>query len=246
MLRPLFIVILPALVLGGCAASSKLESSLGNKYEYSVSMVGPEKSKDMLYRDEQLIIQFRVDEPGIRFQAQNISPDTMRIDWSKATIGGRGLSSPIRTMSTFYDTTKQQPASQILPSLGVIRDVILPRGSIYFDGARWRVDDLLPTTDANTRAMRTIITSLVGSTIEIRLPIECGSDVRPYVFSFSVDSVRQISWSDYRPTPWLPAPPPVKGLRPTSKDNFTTVFIAGGFLGFLQYMMTMNKVPVVE
>jgi hypothetical protein len=209
-------------------------------------MVGPGKSKDMLFRDEQLIIQFRVDEPGVRFQAQNISPDTMRIDWSKATIGVHGLVSPIRTMSTFYDTTKEQPASQILPSLGVVRDVILPRGNTYFDGTQWRIDDVLPTTDANTHGMRATIMRLVGSTIEIRLPIECGSEVRPYVFSFSVDSVHQISWSDYRPAPWIPPHPPVKGLRPTSQDNFTTVVIAGGFLGFLRYMMTLKKVPVVE
>ena len=246
MFRHLLIVALPALVLAGCTASSELQSTLGNKYRYSVSMVGPEKSKDMLYSDEQLIIQFRVDDPGIRFQAQNISPDTMRIDWAKATIGVHGSFSPIRTMSTFFDTTKMQPASQVLPSLGVVRDVMLPRGNTYFDGAQWRIDDLLPTTDVNTHAMRNTITQLAGSMIEIRLPIECGSDVRPYVFSFSIDSVRQISWSDYRPASWIPAAPPVKGLRPTPKDNLTAVIIASGFLGFLRYMMTVKKVPVIE
>jgi hypothetical protein len=209
-------------------------------------MVGPEKSKDMLYRDEQLIIQFRVDDPGIRFQAQNISPDTMRIDWAKATIGVQGTFSPIRTMSTFYDTTKLQPARQVLPSLEVVRDVMLPRGNTYFDGAQWCIDDLLPTTDASTHGMRNTIMRLVGSTIEIRLPIECGSDVRLYVFSFSADSIRQISWSDYRPAPWIPPHPPVKGLRPTSQDILTTVIIAGSIMGFLRYMTTVKKVPAVE
>ncbi len=246
MLLPIFIVVVPALVLAGCTASSRLQSTLGNKYKYSVSMVGPEKSADMLHRDENLIIQFQVDDPGIRYQLQNISPDTMRIDWAKATIGVHDLVSPIRTMSTFYDTTKMQPPSLVLPSLGVVRDVILPRGSTYFDGVQWRIDDLLPTTDVNTYAMRNTIMRLVGSLIEIRLPIECGSDVRSYVFSFSVDSVRQIPWGNYRAASWIPVAPPVKGLRPTPKDNITAVIIAGGFLGFLRYMVTMKKVPVVE
>jgi hypothetical protein len=209
-------------------------------------MAVPEKSNDMLYRDEQLMIQFRVEDVGIRFQAQNISAEMMKIDWAKATITVHGQSSPIRMMSTFYDTTKTPLASQSLPSLGVVRDVFLPRGNIYFDGTQWRVDDLLPTTDVNTHAMRNTIMKLVGSMMEVHLPVERGSDIRSYTFSFAVDSVRQISWSEHRPAPWIPAPPPVKNMRPTAKDNLTAVFIAGGFLGFLRYMMTVHKTPVVE
>jgi len=245
-LRTFFIVILPALVLAGCAASSKLQSTLGNKYKYSTSMTSPEKSKEMVYRDEQLMIQFRMEDKGIRFQAQNISPDTMRIDWSKASVGVHGTFSPVRTVSTFYDTTRQQPAVQVLASLGIVRDAILPRGNSYFDGAQWRVDDLLPTTDANTHGMKNNIMGLVGSTIEIQLPVECGSEVRPYVFSLSIDSVCQVSWSDYRPASWVPPSPPVKKLRPTAQDNFTSVILGASFLGFLRYMMTVKKIPVVE
>ena len=239
-------LIVPVLVLVGCTASSNFQSTLGNKYRYSVSMIGPEKSKDMLYRDERLMIQFRVEDPGIRFQAQNISANVMKIDWAKAKIGVHGTSTPIGTLSMFYDTTRMEPASQILPSLGVVRDVIVPRGNTYFDGVQWQVNDLLPTTDANTQTMKNTIMQLVGSTIEIRLPIEWGSEVRTYIFSFAVDSVYQISWSDYRPAPWIPAPPPAKSLRSTSNEYIAAAVIAVGFLGFLRYMMTLHKTPAVE
>ena len=239
-------LIVPALVLVGCTASSNFQSTLGNKYRYSVSMVGPGKSKDMLYRDERLMIQFRVEDPGIRFQAQNISADVMRIDWANAKIGVHGTSTPIGTMSMFYDTTKMEPESQVLSSLGVVRDVIVPRGNTCFDGVEWRVNDLLPTTDANSQSKKNTIMQLVGSTIDIRLPIECGSDVRSYTFSFAVDSVHQILWSDYRPVPWIPAPPPVKSLRSTSNDYLAAAVIAAGFLGFLRYMTTVHKTPAVE
>jgi hypothetical protein len=213
---------------------------------YSVSMVSPEKSKDMLYRDDYLIIQFKMNDPGIRFQVQNISPYIMRIDWVNATIGVNGIFSPVRTMSTFYDTTARRPATLVLRSLGVVRDVILPRGNTYFDGAKWRVEDLLPTTDANTLGTRNTIRSLVGSSIEIQFAVKSGPDFRPYAFSLAVDSVGQISWNNYRPAPWLPTAPPVKGLQTTPQNNLTAVIIAGGFMGFLRYMMTLKKDPVIE
>jgi hypothetical protein len=73
MLRHCFIVDLPALVPTGCTSSSRLQSTPSNKYEHCMSVVGPEKSKDMLYRDELLIIQLRMTGSGFRFKLQNIS-----------------------------------------------------------------------------------------------------------------------------------------------------------------------------
>jgi hypothetical protein len=244
--RELCLVVILALLLAGCAASSKLQSALGNKYKYSVSMTGPVQSKDMLFRDEQLMIQFRMDDPGLRFQLQNISPADMRIDWARATISVHGVSSPIRHLPSFYDTARALPATQAIPSLGVIRDAVLPRGNCYFDGTQWRVDDLLPTIDANTHTMRNTILRMAGTTIEFHLPIESGLEARSYVFSFVVDSVQQISWNGYRPASWIPPRPQVKLLRPTREHQITAVIIAGGFLGFFSYMMSMKQVPVVE
>ena len=244
--RQLLILVTGALVLAGCATSSKLLSTLGNKFHYLVSMTGPTQSKNMLYADEQLMIQFRVDDPGIRFQIKNISADEMSIEWARATITVHGVSSPVRTISTFYDTTKTPPATLVIPSLGVVRDAVLPRASSYFDGRQWRVDDLLPTTDANTHTMRNTIYRLVGSNIELRMPVNVGTKPRWYLFTFSIDSVQQIPWSELHPVTWIPPHPPVKGVRPSPENQVTAVIIASSFLGFLKYMMTMKKVPVVE
>ncbi|MBF8295548.1 MAG: hypothetical protein HW389_2093, partial [Bacteroidetes bacterium] len=54
MVRQILILLFPALLLVGCTASSRLQSTLGNKYQYSISMFAPEKSKDLLFRDDQL------------------------------------------------------------------------------------------------------------------------------------------------------------------------------------------------
>jgi hypothetical protein len=246
MVRDILILVFPALLLVGCAASSKLQSNLGNKYEYSISMYAPEQSKDMLFRDDQIIIQFRLGNPGLRFQIQNISPTDMRIDWANASIGIHNAYSPVRNISTIYDTTAKIPSGQLIPPLGVIRDAILPRGNTYFDGAQWRVDDLIPTTDANSRAMMNTIMKLVGSSIDVVLPVEFGSGVRTYQFTFSVDSVRQVAWSDYRPASWLPPQPPVRRLQQNVEDLVTAAILATGFFVVLRYATAAKKTPVAE
>jgi hypothetical protein len=246
MIRHPHIVLIFTLLLAGCGVSSKLQSTLGNKYRYSASMVAPAKSKEMLFRDDRIIIQFRLDDPALRFQIQNISPGAMSIDWPNASLGVHGVYSPVRNMATLYDSTGTRIARQVVPSLGVLRDVILPRANIYFDGRRWRGDDLFPTTDANSRAMRTTILNLIGASIDVNLPIDFGTESRPYHFTFAVDTVRQVAWDAYEPTGWLPASPPVHGLRPSSEDQVTSVILVGGFIGFFRYMITAKKTPVSE
>jgi hypothetical protein len=209
-------------------------------------MVAPVKSSNLLFRDDRLIIQFRFDDPAIRFQAQNVSPANMRVDWNKASLGIRGLYTPVRNLSVFYDSSAAPLLSPLIPPLGVIRDVILPRGNVFFDGERWQVSDLLPTRDENSQAMRSSVVNLIGSTIDVILPVEFGSDSRSYRFSFSVDSVRQISWLDYRLPGWLPPRPPVRKLVPSTEEQITAAIIVSGFLGVFAYMRSAKKSPVSE
>ncbi len=234
------------LLLIGCSATSRLTSTYGNKYRYSISMVAPVKSSNLLFRDDRLIIQFRFDDPAIRFQAQNISSTNMRIDWNKASLGIRGLYTPVRNLSAFYDSSAAPLLSPLIPSLGVIRDVILPRGNVFFDGEQWQVSDLLPTRDQNSQAMRSSVVSLIGSTIDVILPVDFESDSRSYRFSFTVDSVSQISWNDYRLPGWLPPRTPVRKLTPSTEEQITAAIIVSGFLGVFAYMRSAKKSPVSE
>jgi hypothetical protein len=134
----------------------------------------------------------------------------------------------------------------LIPSLGVIRDVILPRGNVFFDGEQWQVSDLLPTRDENSQAMRSSVVNLIGSTIDVILPVEFESDSRSYRFSFTVDSVSQISWNDYRLPGWLPPRTPVRKLTPSTEEQITAAIIVSGFLGVFAYMRSAKKSPVSE
>lgn len=244
--RLIIVLALLGVLLVGCGASSRLQSAFGNRYRYSISMVAPTKSQELLFRDDHLIIQFRFDDPAIRFQVQNISTAKMRIDWTKASLGIRGMYTPVRNLSVFYDSSASPLVSPLIPPLGVLRDVILPRGNILFDGMQWQVADFLPTKDQNSQAIRNSIVNMVGSAIDVILPVEFESDSRSYRFSFSVDSVSQISWDEHRTPTWLPPGSPARKLRPSTVEQITAAIIAGGFLGIFAYMRTAKKTPIVE
>jgi len=237
---------LPAFWMLGCSASSRLQSSLGNRYRYFLSLSAPQKSDALLFRDERIIIQFRFDDPAIRFQLQNISPGSLQVDWPHASLALGGPLLPVRNVSTYYDTTSVPPLSPPIPPLGVIRDVVVPKSSMSVRGNQWQSVDLFPTTDGNSFERESAIAGMIGRTIELTLPMIFGVDVKTYRFVFSVDSVKPMSWSEYRGTPWLPPAPPLRSLGPSSEDKITAAIIVGGFAGYLRYVMTMKKSPVVE
>lgn len=237
---------LPVFWMLGCSASSRLQSSFGNKYRYFVSLSAPRTSEAMLFRDDRMIIQFRLDDPAIRFQLQNISPTTMQLDWAHTSLAIGGTPLPVRNLATYYDTSSVPTVSPGIPSLGVVRDVVSPRSGISVKGREWRSADLLPTTDGNSFERESAIRGMVGRTIELTLPVRFDREITTYRFVFLIDSVRPILWSEYRSPPWLPPAPPVQGLGPSSEDRVATAIIIGGFVGFLRYIMTMKKSPVTE
>jgi hypothetical protein len=152
----------------------------------------------------------------------------------------------VRTIATYYDTSSTPTPSSPIPSLGVLRDVVAPRANISVRGREWRSADLFPTTDGNSFGGESAIREMVGRTIELNLPVLFDNNAVNYRFVFSIDSVRQISWSEYSPPAWLPPAPLVRSLGPSSEDRITTAIIVGGFAGFFRYMMIKKKIPVIE
>jgi len=237
---------LPALLLIGCSTSARLQSSFGNKYRYAVSMVAPTRSRELLFRDNRLIIQFRFDDPAIRFQAQNISTEAMRLELGKALLGLQGSYTSVRNLSTFYDTSTAVAVSRPIPPLGVVREVVLPTSNVWFDGKQWHERDLLPTTDGHSLALQDSILKMAGGTVDVILPVAFGSHLRSYHFTFSIDSVKQMAWDDYRLPAWLPPRPPARELESTSCEQIAAAILVTGFLGFFTYMLSAKKTPVSE
>ena len=200
--------------------------------------------QDLLFQDDSVIIQFKFDEAALRFQIQNISESNTLIHWNKVAMSINGRYFPIRHSTNLYGDTASAE-SILLPPLGYIRDIAIPRENVYNDGDRWVEVDLLPTIDRNSTTLRESILKSVGQRVGLTLPLTFGNVEKHYEFDFQVESVTRIPWKDYVPFQRVPVPPhPKHGSY--ALDNVTTAIIVVGVLGFTAYILSAKKNPPSE
>ncbi len=233
-------------LIAGCSSAARFQREYGTKYRYYYSMTSPVQSDSLFFRDDRLIIQFRFDDAAVSFQLQNISPFELQIDWRNASYGIADRNFLVRKSVNDFDSLSTVPTTSLLSPLGVLRDALSPQWGYAAERGEENTWELLPTTDGNDPARRDSILGLVGTTVRISLPIECGPETRAYHFVFAVDSVVERSWSDVRS--------PVRSSRtfstallgPDKKDLMTAAILVAAFVGFSVYMWTAKKTPVSE
>jgi hypothetical protein len=238
------VMITGAGLFNSCATTSKFTPGSGNKYQYKYKLISPVKNSNLMVQDDSIIIQFKIDEAAIQFQLQNISESNVTLDWDKASIGIGGRYFAVRHSKNFYGDTLRS-GSLMLPPLGYLREVVIPRDNIYDAGDTWVELELLPTTDHRSLQLQKSIQKNVGQRISLLLPMMFGPTAKNYKFDFQVDSVKQIAWKDYVPITRVPAPPNPKHAV-TALDNVTTAVIIVGVLGFSAYVLSIKKDPPVE
>jgi hypothetical protein len=244
-LAVVMLVLLGALVSLTSCSSSLSSGARGSKYRYQFKMVAPTPGNEMLYQDDSLIIQFRFDESAIKFQLQNLSESDLSIDWEKTSIGIDNRYSSVRHSSDFYEDTVLRKVSVVIPPVGYVQDVVIPRENVYFDGEKWVEIVLLPTTDKNSQALKQSILQSVGRTVSLLLPMKFGQTTKEYRFEFAVASVNLLAWSSYVPEKRMPPPPsrPKQAVRP---DYLTTGIVVAGIVGFSAILLTRKKDPATE
>lgn len=238
-------IVLSCALLMSCATTSQFRPGEGDKYEYSYKMTYPAENRNLLFQDDSIIIQFKFDEAAIRFQLQNISESNLTINWERTSMNLSGRYFSVRHSDNLYTDSLKFSSSVLLPPLGYVRDLIIPRDNIYFDGQKWIEEDLLPTVDENSSAVRELIRQSIGRRIGLLLSLRFEQKERNYEFDFQVDTVRHIAWNDYIPTQRVPAPPISKHGVPVL-DQVTTAIIAVGMLGFSAYVLAVKKNPPSE
>jgi hypothetical protein len=227
-----------------CATTSYFSPGIGNKYQYTYALIPSEKNSNLLFLDDSVIIQFKVDEAAIQFQLQNISESKVTLDWGRASISINGRYFAVRHAANFYVDTIHA-SSILIPPLGYLHDAAIPRDNIYYDGSNWVELDLLPTTDHRSLPLRESIQNSAGQRMSLMLPIIFGSTAKNYKFDFQVESIKRIAWKDYLPYKRIPAPPSSRHPA-TVMDNVTAAAIAVGVLGFSTYILSMKKNPPTE
>lgn len=233
-----------AVIGSGCATTSSFTPGSGNKYQYFYSLVYPAHAENLLFHDDSVIIQFKFDEAAIRFQLQNISNSTIHIAWNKVSLHQNGRYVSICHADDLYTDRFDTNASVLLPPLGYLRDLVVPRSNIAFDGKEWVEDDLFPTTDNRNVALRERIKHSARQQVGLLLPIAFGATVKNYEFDFQIDSVTQMPWKNYHPVKRIPEPPTLPS-HPLL-DNVTTAILVVGVLGFSAYLITSKKNPPTE
>jgi hypothetical protein len=229
-------------MLMSCATTSQFKPGTGNKYRYSYRMTKPVQNTNLLFRDDSIIIQYKFDDAALQFQLQNISESSISIDWEKASLGIAERYYPVRHASNFY-TDSSRSNSILIPPMGFIREVVIPRENIYSTGDVWAETDLLPTTDQHSTSMQEAIRKNVGKKISLVLPMILGTSVKNYQFDFQVDAVKQIPWKDFTPVKRVPPPPKIPH---TAWGNVTAAIIVVGVLGFSAYALSVRKIPPTE
>ena len=249
--RSLESAVLMLALIGSMMALTSCSGSLGSggrgsKYRYQFKMLAPAPSNEMLYEDDSLIIQFRFDEAAVRFQLQNLSGSDLSIDWEKTSIGVENRFYSVRHSSDFYGDTLLRNISGIIPPVGYVRELMIPRHHVYFDGSRWVETEIFPTTDSNLPAMKEAIHRNVGKTVSVALPMKFGQSTKTYRFDFAVASVDQIEWALYRQPKRSPSRPTGTTRPFGSPDHLTTAIIAAGIVGFSALVLLRKKDPPVE
>ncbi|MBM2845984.1 MAG: hypothetical protein HW407_1296 [Bacteroidetes bacterium] len=239
------LVLLGGLFMLTSCSGSLGSGGLGNKYRYQYKMVTPAASEDLLFQDDNLIIQFRFDEAAIKLQLQNLSESDLTIEWEKATIGIENRFYSVRHSADFYGDTTLSKVSVLIPPVAYIKEVMIPREHVYFDGSKWVEVDLLPTTDKNTSVLKESILRSAGRSISVILPMRFGQTAKKYRFDFAVASVNLLAWASYVPVKRIPLPP--RGTTHSwEPDYLTTGIIVAGIVGFSVLILTRKKDPATE
>jgi len=232
-----------SMVLLSCS-SSFFSSSSSFKYRYNYVLQYPIESEQLLYRDDSIYVQFRIDEGAVKLQIQNISTTNAEILWDRASLGINNRHYPVKHSRTLYVDSINCGQSTTLAPLGYTVDLVIPAKNVYYDGKKWRELDLIPTEDTKTFSIEQNRDKILSSTITLNLPIRFGERTKEYLFDFIINGIDKIPWSNYQP-PRRPPPPPRKGNFET-KDQIITAAVLATVIGVTSIFVTQKKVPPTD
>jgi hypothetical protein len=239
--------LLPVLILSetfvSCAGGSMLGNTKGNKYSYSYKMVDPVGIAPMVFQDNNLKIQFRIDESAISFQIQNLSRSLLGIEWNRVSLGVDNVYTSTRSSAQAYADTTIRNHAVLLHPLEHIQDWVVPVKNVSIVGSQWRESDLFRTTDAGDKAIANAIAANVGKALVLILPLQIGGREKKYRFEFRVITVKKIAWKNYRLPKRLP---PIPQKSPSYAPELIAAFIAVGVLGFVSFLVSLKKDPLAE
>ena len=231
-------ILICCFILSGCAGS--LSASRGVNYIYHYSLVQP-PGADMIFRDDYIYIQFKIDESAINFQLQNISGASLSILWEKVSMGVNKRIFAVRNSSTLYSASTASPVTVVIPPLGYVRETVIPRENIFFRGGEWREKLLFRTNDRGSQKLRDGIKRMVGSEVTLTLPLKIGEVEVKYPFVFRIASVEPLPSNVLPPAKDRPMPPKTPVQESSVGPSYVPILIAAVIFGVSAYFLSKKE-----
>jgi len=206
-------------------------------YEYK--MILP-PSKQLMFRDDYIYVQFKIDASAINFQLQNISDASMSIVWEKVSLSVNKKTFSVRNASTLYSSSNALPAPVIIPPLGYVRETAIPRENIFYKDGQWVEKDFFLANDHGSKRVAAAIQKPVNRVISLVLPVKIGDVVVEYPFTFKVDSVKALPPNVLPPKKDRPAPPKMP-VQEAGTVSYVPIIIVAAILGVGAYFLSQKE-----
>ena len=153
-----------------------------------------------VFRVEDQLARVEIEPVQSRFALTlvNRTEAEIRIPWSAASyIGIAGDSQPVMHRGEKYTECSSRKTASVIASRASLTEEVMPCGAVRATYSTWFAEPLLPEMRieaADTARVRTELSStIVGKQFHLHLPLEVGSMVHDYRFTFAITGF------DYRP-----------------------------------------------
>jgi hypothetical protein len=211
LMRALFFVAVFCYTLVSSCYTNKInEDALGDHYKYTFELEN-EHSSHMDFEDSTIRVSFDITDKSIHFILNNKARESIKINWNDATIALTEKPSPVIHNGIKYNNRFDSMRPTILAAGDTIRESVIPAFKVYQNTTRmqdfygnhtyaegpWKVADLLISWDYKDEKARKAIHQMVGSKIELYLPIvDANNKEVGYRFSFKVKGVQCTTCKD--------------------------------------------------
>ena len=237
---PLLLFAITLVSVSGCAGSF---TAANQHYMYTYTLISPAISKDLLYKDRYIIIQFKFDESAVRFQLQNVSEAPISIAWENASIGLNRRTFSVKNWATFYSLSQDPPAPVVIPPLGYVREVVIPRERISYENNEWVEKEMFPTQDLGSEHRKKSILRFNGSRVKLILPVMIGEAETEYTFIFKVTDITPLPKNTLPPKKERPPVPKIPFQMMGASQSIMPIVITTGILGVVVYLLSQKKNP---
>jgi hypothetical protein len=174
---------------------------------------------------------------------QNVSEAPISILWENASIGLNRRTFAVKNWATFYSFAQDPPAPIVIPPLGYVREVVIPRDRISYENNEWVEKEMFPTQDHGSSNRKKAILRFNGSRVKLILPVMIGEAETEYSFIFKVTDIIPLPKNTLPPKKERPPVPKIPFQLMGASQSIMPIVITTGILGVVVYLLSQKKTP---